>query len=275
MAESKEKSIGFFGAGQMARALAGGFVAQGRASESEIHFFDPSPEAGDAFLESLPKASLCASNSDVADACGTLFVAVKPHFVKAVTDEVKDSVHPSTVVVSVAAGVSLGTLEQWFEHTRVIRVMPNTPCLIGRGAAGLARGAGASDDDVAKVVELMSAVGVCEEVTEPLLDVVTGLSGSGPAYVFLILDALIEGGVKAGLPRDVATRLAKEMLAGSAELAIQSGLHPSELRDRVTSPGGTTAAGLHELERHGVRAALSGAIDAATKRARELGAANG
>jgi len=153
----------------------------------------------------------------------------------------------------------------------LIRVMPNTPCLIGRGACGVSRGTHATEADEALVSDLLKTVGLVENVPEKLLDAVTGLSGSGPAYVFQIIEALSDGGVKMGLPRDMATRLAAQTLAGAAEMVLQTGEHPAALKDAVTSPGGTTIAALHEMELGGVRAALINAVEASTKKSCELG----
>jgi pyrroline-5-carboxylate reductase len=152
----------------------------------------------------------------------------------------------------------------------VIRVMPNTPCLIGRGASGFSLGLHATKADAAVVEQLLSTVGIAMEVPEKLLDAVTGLSGSGPAYVYLMIEALSDGGVRAGLPRDLATKLAAQTVLGSAEMVLSTGQHPGALKDAVTSPGGTTIAGLHALEQNGVRGALMDAVLAATERAREL-----
>jgi len=176
------------------------------------------------------------------------------------------------LLLSIAAGVTVETLSQ---HTggqaKVIRVMPNTPALIGQGASAFSRGATASADDAELAQELLSSVGTVSEVKESLMDAVTGLSGSGPAYVYTIIEALSDAGVKQGLPRDVSLQLACQTLKGAAMLVEESGMHPSELRDQVTSPGGTTIAGLAALEENGLRHALISAVETATKRSTELG----
>ena len=153
----------------------------------------------------------------------------------------------------------------------MIRVMPNTPCLIGRGACGVSRGTLATAEDEKTVSDLLRSVGLVENVPEKLLDAVTGLSGSGPAYVFQMIEALSDGGVKVGLPRDVSTRLAAQTLAGAAQMVLETGDHPGALKDAVTSPGGTTIAAIHEMEIGGVRAALMNAVEASTRRSEELG----
>ena len=191
---------------------------------------------------------------------------------KPLSDSIKTVTATSPIVVSIAAGIPIAKLEGALPiGTRVVRVMPNTPCLIGRGASGLATGSAASTDDARLISELLATVGLVETVPEPLLDAVTGLSGSGPAYVFQMIEALSDGGVKMGLPRAIATRLAAQTLVGAAEMLLTTGQHPGALKDSVTSPGGTTIAGLHAMELGGVRAALMDAVEAATLRSRELG----
>lgn len=175
-------------------------------------------------------------------------------------------------VLSIAAGIPLATLETALgAGTAVVRAMPNTPALVGAGAAAIAAGTGAGEDDLAWAESILGAVGTVVRVPESLLDAVTGLSGSGPAYVFLVAEALIEAGVLAGLPRDISAALATQTLVGAARLLVETGETPEALRAQVTSPGGTTAAGLHALEAAGVRAAFLDAVQAATRRSRELG----
>jgi pyrroline-5-carboxylate reductase len=178
------------------------------------------------------------------------------------------------LLLSIVAGLQLEKLEAAAGPIfRVIRAMPNTPALIMRGATGFARGSQATHEDAQIASKIFGSAGVVIEVKEGLLDAVTGLSGSGPAYVYTIIEALADGGVLMGVPRDLAIRLAAQTVAGAAEMVLQQNLHPGILRDQVTSPGGTTMAGLEVLEQRGIRAALIGAVRAATERARELGAA--
>ncbi len=266
-----DKVIGFFGAGQMARALAGGFVRAGLVGAERIVAHDPFAPAAREFAEALPKTRWVPNNHEVAGGAEVLFLAVKPQQVGTVAAELAGSLGPGHLLVSIVAGWSLGRLEAAFGTRRVIRVMPNTPCLVGRGAAGYAVGADATREDAEYLGGLLQAVGVAFLLEEKLLDAVTGLSGSGPAYVFTLIESLSDGGVRMGLPRAIATALAAQTVLGAAEMVLTTGEHPAVLKDRVASPGGTTIAGLQALERHGFRAALMGAVEAATERSLELG----
>ncbi len=179
---------------------------------------------------------------------------------------------PHKLVISVAAGVPIAAMERRLgAGARIIRTMPNTPSLVGAGACALSRGEHASDEDLAVATRIFQAVGITTVVDENLLDAVTGLSGSGPAYIFLVIEALSDAGVKVGLPRYTAQKLAAQTVLGSAQLLIETGTHPGQLKDQVTSPGGTAIAGLHTLEAGGLRTTLINAVEAATRRAKELG----
>jgi pyrroline-5-carboxylate reductase len=265
-------AVGFLGAGQMATALAGGWAAAGLLDLPRCRAADPYPAARDKFSTATGVEAV-AQNSTVATACDVLVLAVKPHTVADVLAEIRPVLEPRHLVVSIAAGVTLAQLTAGLgESTRVVRVMPNTPCLVGASASGYAtRGTRDDGPDAAVVGRLFGAVGTAFRVSEALLDAVTGLSGSGPAYVYVMIEALADGGVKAGLPRDVAQALAAQTVLGAAKMVLETGQHPGALKDAVASPGGTTIAGLHALERAGVRAALMDAVEAATKRAQELG----
>jgi pyrroline-5-carboxylate reductase len=268
--------IAFIGTGQMAMALAAGFVRQLLKPE-QISGYDPVEASRASFAAKTGKGVQLYDTPAKAIAGATVVIlAVKPQVVdeavKSVAEGFKSSDAARPIVVSIAAGVPIERLERNLpQKTRVIRVMPNTPCLIGRGASGLATGSAATSDDAALICELLATVGVVETVPESLLDAVTGLSGSGPAYVFQMIEALSDGGVKMGLPRAIATRLAAQTLVGAAEMLLITGQHPGTLKDSVTSPGGTTIAGLHAMEQGGVRAALIDAVEASTLRSRELG----
>jgi pyrroline-5-carboxylate reductase len=262
--------IGFIGAGQMATALARGLTAANVLPGSAIVAADPVAASLERFARETGGRGV-ATNADVLRDADVVLLAVKPQQMDAVLTEIAPACTPRHLVVSIAAGVTLQTLETKLPSgQRVVRVMPNTPCLVGRGASAFSVGQHATREDAAVVQQLLSTVGFAAEVPEKLLDAVTGLSGSGPAYVYVIIEALSDGGVRAGLPRDLATKLAAQTVLGAAEMVFATGQHPGTLKDAVTSPGGTTIAGLHALETHGVRGALIDAVVAATDRAREL-----
>jgi pyrroline-5-carboxylate reductase len=269
MAESDIR-IGFVGAGKMATALAKGFAFAGVARADRMIASDVAPESRRQFTaETSARGS--ESNVEVARNCDVLFIAVKPQHMKKVLVELHSHVSPEQLVVSIAAGVTLETLQQGLgRDKRLVRVMPNTPCLVGASAAGYSLGGQAGTEDAAVIERLLSAVGVAVRLPESLLDAVTGLSGSGPAYGFVMIEALADGGVRMGLPRDVSLKLAAQTLLGAAKMVLDTGGHPAALKDAVASPGGTTIAGLHALERGGVRSALMNAVEAATLRSREL-----
>jgi pyrroline-5-carboxylate reductase len=189
----------------------------------------------------------------------------------AVFEELAGKLRPEHLVVSIAAGVTLARLAAGLKTDRLIRVMPNTPALVGQGASAYSLGAQATAADGALVEELLSAVGQAHRIDERLLDAVTGLSGSGPAFVYVLIEALSDGGVRMGLPREIATALAAQTVRGAAEMVLTSGEHPAVLKDKVASPGGTTIAGLAALEDRGLRGALIAAVEAATCRSQELG----
>ncbi len=264
-------AIGFLGAGQMATALALGWAKAGLLDATRSRAADPYPDARAKF-RAATGVTAGESNLAVLAECDVLVLAVKPQVMAAVLADVKPAVRPSHLFVSIAAGLTLKTLADGLgESTRLVRVMPNTPCLVGASATGFSPGPTATAADAALVERLFGAVGVAHRVPEHLLDAVTGLSGSGPAFVYLFIEALADGGVKCGLPRAVAQALAAQTVMGAAKMVLETGQHPGALKDAVASPGGTTIAGLHALERAAFRAAAMDAVEAATKRAQELG----
>ena len=268
----QQQTIGFIGAGQMARALAAGFVEAGLVAASEISAADPFAPARDEFTKAIPGSRSADSNSALVQSVQTVFLAVKPQFMSAVLADIRSVVGPEHLIVSIAAGVPLSALAAGLgSERRLIRVMPNTPCLVGQAASGYSANSFATEADVQRVAELLASVGQAFALDEKLLDAVTGLSGSGPAFVYTMIEALSDGGVQMGLPRDVATALAAQTVRGAAEMVLVTGEHPAALKDKVTSPGGTTIAGLAALEAGGCRASLMRAVRAATKRSVALG----
>jgi pyrroline-5-carboxylate reductase len=253
----------------MATALAGGWWSADLCRA--IHASDPLPDARASFARQTGLTA-GADNREVVRQSDVLLLAVKPQSMAGLLQEIRPEIAPRHLVVSIAAGITLRQLSEGLgAGCRLVRVMPNTPCLVGASASGYAPAATATPDDIALVDRLLNAVGKAYRLPEHLLDAVTGLSGSGPAFVYLVIEALSDGGVKMGLPRDVATALAAQTVLGSAQMVLQTGQHPGVLKDMVTSPAGTTIAGLHALERGGLRAALMDAVEAATRRSMELG----
>ena len=255
------------GGGRMGEALLGGLLRAGTVSADDVRVVEPLESRRKELADRYPGLEVAA---EPGPADGSV-IAVKPQDVPAAC---RAAAGPgSGRVLSIAAGVTVATLEGALAPgTAVVRAMPNTPALVGVGASAIAAGSHATEDDLSWAEQLLGAVGIVVRVREPLLDAVTGLSGSGPAYVFLVAEALIEAGVLAGLPRDVSAALSVQTLLGAATLLAEGTEGPEALRAAVTSPGGTTAAGLRTLEQHGVRAALLEAVAAATERSRQLGA---
>jgi pyrroline-5-carboxylate reductase len=263
--------IGFLGAGKMATALAKGFLNAKLVEANQVFAADPYASAREHFTAATG-AEAFAANLDAVRAADVLFLATKPDQVAAALAEISGAFTKDHLLISIAAGITLAKLEGGLPAgARVIRVMPNTPALVGAGASGIAPGRNALPADGELAKKLMSAVGVAVPVKESLLDAVTGLSGSGPAYVYQFIEALSDGGVAAGLPRDVATRLAAQTVLGGAKMVLETGLHPGALKDQVTSPGGTTIEGIHELEKGGLRGTVMSAVRAATEKSRKLG----
>lgn len=269
--EMLNQKIGFVGAGQMATALAQGFVRAELTGGERLWAADPIAKSAQTFAERTG-GLIAAGNPDLVEKAEVIFLAVKPQQMGAVLDEIRPCLTSGKLVVSIAAGVSIARISAALgAQTRIVRVMPNTPCLVGRGACGFCLSPAATEADAALVEQLLRAVGIAFCVPEKLMDAVTGLSGSGPAFVYTIIEALSDGGVRMGLPRNVATALAAQTVAGAAEMVLSTGEHTGALKDRVTSPGGTTIAGIQALEEGGLRAALMAAVEAATERSMELG----
>jgi len=263
--------IGFLGAGKMATALAKGFVRAEMVFPNAIIAADPF-DAARRYFTGETGAKTVVANREVAQAATVLILATKPDQVAAALGEISGAFTKKHLLISIAAGVTLAKLEAALPAgARVIRVMPNTPALVGAGASGFALGKNATAADGALAQKLLSAVGIALPVKESLLDAVTGLSGSGPAYVYQFIEALSDGGVAAGLPRDIATKLAAQTVLGGAKMVLETGQHPGTLKDQVTSPGGTTIEGLHELEKGKLRATVISAVRAATEKSKKLG----
>lgn len=267
--------IGMIGAGRMATALARGFLEANVLRAEAIRASDPAGAPREAFAREVPAARVSDDNVATVVGADVVILAVKPQQMSDVLAGVRDAMPRNALVVSIAAGITIEQLADALPAgQRIVRVMPNTPCLIGRGVSCFSLGAHASKDDAETVSTLLSAVGASFEVPESQLDAVTGLSGSGPAFVYSMIEALTVGGAAAGLPAELAAELAARTAAGAAEMVLQTGETPAVLRDRVTSPGGTTQAGLAVLKEKQFEDAVAAAVAAATRRSAELGRAS-
>jgi pyrroline-5-carboxylate reductase len=261
-------TIAFIGAGRMSTAMATGLLNRG-FPPAHLRAVEIQPQAAAQFMAATGVAPANQAAEAIA-AAAIVIVAVKPQQAQAALAPLR-SLLADKLLLSIAAGLRLADLATWTGCSRIVRAMPNTPALIGEGAAAYALSEQATDADALAAEAILGAVGFACRVEEKLLDAVTGLSGSGPAYVFDFIQALADGGVAAGLPRDLARQLAIRTVLGAARLLLESDRHPAELRDQVTSPGGTTARGLAVLEEHAFRGTVAAAVVAAAERSRELG----
>ncbi|XP_022915810.2 uncharacterized protein [Onthophagus taurus] len=269
---SKLLKIGFIGGGKMAQAMAKGFISAGLSKgESMTASCHPSDMISHNAFKELGAESIF-ENVPVVQNSDVVIIATKPSVVPiALADITKAKVPAGKLFLSIAMGVTIKQLESYLPgESRVIRVMPNTPALVRSGASVYVCGSKATEEDGKITRKLLESIGTCDEVTEYMLDPITALSGSGPAYIYIMIEALADGGVKMGLPRDLAYRLASQTVLGASTMVKETKTHPGVLKDDVTSPAGSTAAGLHFLEQKGIRAALIGAIETATLRCREV-----
>ncbi len=265
-----KKSIGFVGAGNMAEAMIRGLLRGKVFAPDQITASAPREERQRELAEKF--GIRVTGNNPEAARHSIVVLSVKPQILSKVLEEISDSVRADSLVISIAAGVPVALIQTKLRKgTRVVRAMPNTPALVDSAATAIAGGEHAQESDLEDAKRIFDAVGITVVLDETLLDAVTGLSGSGPAYVFLILEALSDAGVKVGLSRRTAQLLAAQTLLGSAKLLLETNEHPGRLKDMVTSPGGTAITGLHTLEHGGVRTTLMNAVEAATRRSRELG----
>lgn len=266
------QSVGMIGGGQMGEALIKGLTASGLSEAANIIVAEPSAPRRE-YLENTYQVRTTDSAAELAKAAQIIILAVKPQIMEPVLNLYREHLGSGHLLISIAAGVTIAQMERGLDSStmRIIRVMPNTPALVLAGASAMSGNKNASREDMALCGQIFAAVGICVEVAENLLDAVTGLSGSGPGYVFTFLEALIDGGVLAGIPRPLAEQLALQTLYGSAKLALETGEPAAVLKGRVTSPGGTTIAGLQVMERDGLRGTVMAAVKAATDRSKELG----
>ncbi|CAN7999073.1 unnamed protein product [Ixodes hexagonus] len=265
----KIEHVGFIGAGNMAQCIIAGITEAGLLPAEHIWASAPS----DRNLRLLKEQGINVTNQnvEVAKKCSVIFICVKPHFVDVVAAEIKNHITPFHLVISIAAAVKTSRLATVLPtRCKIVRCMPNTAMTVKAGTCALCRGPGTDAEDVEFVKRLLGNLGLCEEVPENLMDAVGGLSGCGPAYVFLVIQGMADGAVKMGVPRQLALKFAAQTVMGAGKLALESKLHPEELKDNVCSPGGTTIYGVHCLENRSTRGAFAEAVEAATRRAQEL-----
>lgn len=267
----KKRQLAVVGGGQMGRALVGGMLTRGVLATGDIRVVEPSAESQAWWAGHHPEVALGDDLNQAVEWADTVLLAVKPHIIPEVARQ-EDGFWRERLVISIAAGVQLKNLCDWVGHQRVARVMPNTPCLVGSGASAFCGAREIGDDDARWIHAMLSSVGLAFEVGEEQMDAVTGLSGSGPAYVYMVIEAMADGGVLAGLPRRLAMELATQTVLGAAQMVSNTGRHPGELKDAVTSPAGTTIAAVAALEENGLRSALIEAVATSAQRSRQLGA---
>lgn len=267
---SGEKRIAFIGGGNMTEALVAGLLKAGLATPDRVQATDVLPERR-AHLQERHRIKAMADNRAAAAWGEVLVLSVEPQILDEVLGEIRQAVRPGTLIISVAAGYPIARVAAGLSaQAHIVRAMPNTPSWVGAGVAALALGPGVTEEEAKLARLIFESVGMVVTVEERHMDAVTGLSGSGPAYVYLIVEALADGGVKAGLSRQAAQLLAAQTILGAARMVIESGEHPASLKDRVASPGGTTIAGLQKLEEGKLRATLMAAVEAAVKRSKDL-----
>ncbi|MDD4084128.1 MAG: pyrroline-5-carboxylate reductase [Acidaminococcaceae bacterium] len=263
-------ALAFIGGGAMGEAILKGILAAELAGASEITVSDMST-ARRAYLKEHYGVKVTGDNIEAVRNAETVILAVKPQVAgNAITQEVAQEIPEQAAVISIMGSVDLAKLQCLIPNRAVIRVMPNTPLAVGAGMTAIAPGKAATPEMVSKAEAIFASCGQVVQVQESLMEAVTAVSGCGPGYVFMLIDALADAGVNAGLPRDLAIRLAAQTFAGAGKMAVETGLHPAQLRDQVTSPGGTTIAGIHALESKGVRGAFFNAVMAVLERSEKL-----
>ncbi|AYK14846.1 MAG: pyrroline-5-carboxylate reductase [Methanosarcina flavescens] len=267
----QNRKIGFIGAGKMGSALMQGIIKAGIVKPENLGASD----VYEPFLNELNSQlgiNVSTDNAVIAQASDILVLAVKPQILGSVLEDLKPYINADKLIISIAAGVPLATYENALpEGTRVVRVMPNIAATVSEAASGISPGKNATSEDLKTALEIFSAVGTAVQVPESLMDAVTGLSGSGPAFIFPVIEAMADGAVLEGMDRKSALTLAAQTVLGAAKMALETGLHPGELKDMVTSPAGTTIQGVRILEEAGIRAAFMNAVIKASERSKELG----
>ena len=269
--EEEALKIGFIGCGNMANAIMGGIIRSGLAAPEEIMGADPT-EAGRERTRKENGIRTTEDNREVVDQCGTVFLSIKPQYCADVIKEIRDQVRDDQLIISICAGRSIPWLERAFgKRVKLVRFMPNTPALVGEGITAVCRNHAASEEEMRYAMDLCSGFGRAEAVPEHLFDTVTAVSGSGPAYVFMFIEAMADAAVQGGMPRSQAYKFAAQTVLGSARMVLETGKHPGELKDMVTSPAGTTIEAVRVLEERGFRSAVFECVAACREKSEDMG----
>lgn len=265
-----DKELGLIGVGNMGTALLKGVLSSNTIEKEKIVIYDVREDVIKNRIQEF-NVKAVSSNTELVQQVKFIIIAVKPQNIDSVLEEIGPKLSEDQILISIAAGVTLDYIKKFIgKNIGLVRVMPNTPALVGEGASAIAHNKNVTENDLKYVKKVLNSVGKVVELEEKHIDAVTGLSGSGPAYVFIIIEALADGGVKMGLPRNIALKLAAQTVLGSAKMVIETGMHPGELKDMVASPGGTTITALHEIEKGKLRATLISAVEAATLKSKSL-----
>lgn len=263
-------TVGFIGLGNMAKAMIDGMITGKLAEPSDI-IGSARTETTRRNIRETYGITVTEDNQQVAEKADILILAVKPQMFEEVIPQIHEKVKEDTLIISIAAGKTTAWIEEAFRRTiKLVRCMPNTPAMVGAGCSGVCRNSQVSDQEMELCIKYLGSFGVAEEIPERLMDAVGGVSGSSPAFVFMFIEALADGGVKAGMPRAQAYRFAAQTVMGSAKLMLESGKHPGELKDMVCSPGGTTIEGVQILEQSGLRASVMSAVEACVEKSKKL-----
>jgi len=266
-----DKTIGFIGIGNMGSAMIGGIITAGLLTPDRIIASARTVE-NLVLIKEKYGIDTTTDNRKVAEIADILILAIKPNAYPAVIDEIKGSLREGSIIVSIAAGLSLKTLQEYFaEDVKIVRVMPNTPALVGAGMSALCNNQFVSNEDIDDIKSILNSFGRCETVDEQLMDTVTGISGSSPAYVYLFIEAMADAAVQGGMPREQAYKFAAQAVLGAAKMVLETGIHPGILKDNVCSPGGTTIEAISELERRGFRSAVISAVEVCIEKSKKMG----
>lgn len=265
------KKIGFIGFGKMAQAMAGGMIKSGLVNPENI-IASMRTEKTRIFVKEQFGIETSSSNREIAETADTLFLAVAPHTYSEVIEEVREAVKRDVIIITIAAGITTEDVEQAFrKKVKVVRTMPNTPSLVGAGMTAVSVNSQVMDEELKNVEALLGSFGKVEVISESLMDAIPAISGSSPAYVYMLIEALADGGVRQGISRGQSYRLAAQAVLGAAQMVLETGKHPGELKDQVTSPGGATIAAVSTLEQERFRGAVLAAMDSCTEKVKELG----